>query len=123
MSFGPQPRYGSPPYPDAPAADARPPSPEEAGPAGPGAEASGPVGESGALGVGLRAGGRVAAVWLVFVLAGAVLPDLYGVRVAGALSLGVVLGVVPFAVGVHALVVYGRRVDAAERRPGARRWS
>ncbi|MEU3948596.1 hypothetical protein [Streptomyces sp. NPDC029526] len=122
MSFGPQPWHGA-PYPAVPAADA-PPSPPPPPPVSePGAEASGPVDESTSLGVGLRVGGRVVGVWLAFVLVGAFGPDVYGVRVAGALSLGVVLAVVPFAVGVHALVVYGRRVDVAGRRPGARRWS
>lgn len=122
MSFGPQPWHGA-PYPAVPAADAPPSMPPPSPVSEPGAEASGPVDESASLGVGLRVGGRVVAVWLAFVLVGAFGPDVYGVRVAGALSLGVVLSVVPFAVGVHALVVYGRRVDAAGRRPGARRWS
>ncbi|WP_432056432.1 hypothetical protein [Streptomyces sp. bgisy022] len=122
MSFGPQPWHGA-PYPAAPAADAPPAPPPPAPESGPGSEESGPVDESASLGVGLRVGGRVVGVWLAFVLVGAFWPDVYGVRVSGALSLGVVLAVVPFAVGVHALVVYGRRVDAAERQPGVRRWS
>ncbi|GAA3499167.1 hypothetical protein GCM10019016_062710 [Streptomyces prasinosporus] len=79
--------------------------------------------EAARLAVGLRLGVRIAVVWLLYVLPAAVMPAVYGTRIAGPVSLGVVLAVVPFAVGVHALVVYGRRVDRLEPQPGSRRWS
>ncbi|MFI7345473.1 hypothetical protein ACIBSR_04310 [Streptomyces sp. NPDC049936] len=80
-------------------------------------------GEAARLAVGLRLGLRIAAVWLLYVLAAALVPEVYGTRVAGPVSLGVVLAVVPFAVGVHALVVYGRRLDRLGSEPDVRRWS
>ncbi|MFJ5774429.1 hypothetical protein [Streptomyces sp. NPDC093094] len=112
MSFPPQPWHG-PPHPDEPAAGARPPAerrrhdPEEAA----------------RLAVGLRLGLRIAAAWLLYVLPAALVPSVYGTRTAGPVSLGMILAVVPFAVGVHALVVYGRRVDRVEPQPDTRRWS
>ncbi|MFI1420002.1 hypothetical protein ACH4VX_18825 [Streptomyces sp. NPDC020731] len=112
MSFGPQPWHG-PPHHDEPAAGARPPVEHERGDAQ----------EAARLAVGLRLGLRIAVVWLLYVLPAALVPAAYGTRIAGPVSLGVILAVVPFAVGVHALVVYGRRVDRLEQRPGARRWS
>ncbi|GAA3503179.1 hypothetical protein GCM10019016_102890 [Streptomyces prasinosporus] len=112
MSFGPQPWHG-PPRHDEPAVGARPPAEHERGDAE----------EAARLAVGLRLGVRIAVVWLLYVLPAAVMPAVYGTRIAGPVSLGVVLAVVPFAVGVHALVVYGRRVDRLEPQPGSRRWS
>ncbi|MCF4140902.1 hypothetical protein L1856_34820 [Streptomyces sp. Tue 6430] len=112
MSFGPQPRHG-PPHHHEPAAGARPPAEHERH------EAE----EAARLAVGLRLGLRIAATWLLYVLLAALVPAVYGTRIAGPVSLGVIVAVVPFAVGVHALVVYGRRVDRLEPRPGARRWS
>lgn len=110
MSFGPQPRQG-PPHHDEP-------------PAGvPAAPERGDAEEAARLAVGLRLGVRIAVVWLLYVLPAAFAPAVYGARVAGPLSLGAVLAVVPLAVGVHALVLYGRRVDRLEPRPAARRWS
>ncbi|MFD7766766.1 hypothetical protein [Streptomyces sp. NPDC059787] len=112
MPFGPQPRHG-PPHHDEPAASARPPAEHERH----------DDGEAARLAVGLRLGVRIAVVWLFYVLPAALVPAVYGTRIAGPVSLGALLAVVPLAVGVHALVVYGRRVDRLEPRPGARRWS
>lgn len=112
MSFGPQPRHG-PPHPDEPAVGARPPAGHERH----------DDGEAARLAVGLRLGVRIAVVWLLYVLPAALVPAVYGTRVAGPVSLGALLAVVPLAVGVHALVVYGRRVDRLEPRPDTRRWS
>ncbi|MFJ9665421.1 hypothetical protein ACIRPP_12515 [Streptomyces sp. NPDC101219] len=113
MSFGPQPRYGPPPYPDKPAVDAHP----ARGPELPGA------GDTARLAAGLRLGVRTAVVWFVFVLVAALLPSWYGTPVAGPVSLGAVLAVVPLAVGVHALVAHGRQADGIGQRPDERRWS
>ncbi|WP_395573540.1 hypothetical protein [Streptomyces sp. BK79] len=109
MSFGPQPWHGPPQY-DERAVGARPPVEREREDAE----------EAARLGVGLRLGVRIGVVWLLYVLAAALLPAVYGTRVAGPVSLGVVLAVVPFAVGLHALVVYGRRIDRLEPEPDAR---
>lgn len=112
MSFGPQPRYG-PPYPDKPAVDAHPGrEPEDPG-----------AGETARLGVGLRLGVRTAVVWFVFVLVAALLPSWYGTPVAGPVSRGAVLALVPLAVGVHALVAHGRQADGVEQQPDERRWA
>ncbi|GGX14776.1 hypothetical protein GCM10010297_40190 [Streptomyces malachitofuscus] len=104
MSFGAQPRNG--PHPDEPAEHEQYDG-EEAAP----------------LSVGLRLGVRVAVAWLLYVLPAALAPGVYGTRIAGPVSLGVVLAGAPLAVGVHALVVHGRRVDLFQTRPDARRWS
>ncbi|MET9504156.1 hypothetical protein ABZY42_20945 [Streptomyces sp. NPDC006622] len=112
MSLGPQPWHG-PPHHDAFAAARRPPAEHER----PDAE------EAARLAVGLRLGIRIAVAWLLYVLPASLVPALYGTRIAGPVSLGVLLAAVPFGVGVHALVVYGRRVDRLEPQPGARRWS
>jgi hypothetical protein len=111
MSFGPQPRNG-PPRHDGPAAGPRPPAEHERHDAG----------EAARLAVGLRLGVRIAAVWLLYVLPAALVPAVYGTRIAGPVSLGALLAVVPVAVGVHALVVHGRRADRLGPRPDARRW-
>ncbi|MEU3095983.1 hypothetical protein ABZ690_14550 [Streptomyces sp. NPDC006967] len=115
MSFGPQPWHG-PPHPHEPAAGARPPA---AGHEHEHDDAE----EEARLAVGLRLGVRIAVTWLLYVLPAAFLPAVYGTRIAGPVSLGVLLAVVPVAVAVHALVVYGRRVDRLEPQPGLRRWS
>ncbi len=113
MSFGPQPWQHGPPHPDEPALPARPVAESERQDAE----------EAARLAVGLRLGLRIAAVWLLYVLLAALVPDVYGTRIAGGpVSLGVLLAVVPLAVGAHALVAYGRRVDLVEPQPGARRW-
>ncbi|MFH9864393.1 hypothetical protein [Streptomyces sp. NPDC017202] len=112
MSFGPQPWHG-PPRHDEPAAGARPHAEHERQDAE----------EAARLAVGLRLGVRIAVTWLLYVLPAALVPAVYGTRIAGPVSLGVILAAVPFAVGVHALVAYGRQVDRLEPRPGARRWS
>ncbi|WP_309063259.1 hypothetical protein [Streptomyces sp.] len=112
MSFGPQPRQG-PPHHDEPAAGARPPAEHERHDAE----------EAARLAVGLRLGVRIAVAWLLYLLPAALVPAVYGTRIAGPAGLGVILAVVPLAVGMHALVVYGRRVDRLEPQPGARRWS
>ncbi|MDX3568382.1 hypothetical protein [Streptomyces sp. ID05-47C] len=79
--------------------------------------------EAARLAVGLRLGVRIAAAWLLYVLPASLVPALYGTRIAGPVSLGVLLAAVPLGVGVHALVLYGRRVDRLVPQPGARRWS
>lgn len=112
MSFGPRPWHG-PPHHDEPAAGARPPAEHERH----------DDGEAARLAVGLRLGVRIAVVWLLYVLPAALVPAVYGTRIAGPVSLGVLLAVVPCAVAVHALVAYGRRVDRLEPRPDARGWS
>lgn len=112
MSFGPQPWHG-PPHHDEPTAGARPPAEHERRDAE----------EAARLAVGLRLGVRIAVVWLLYVLPAALVPDVYGMPIAGPVGLGVVLAVVPLTVGVHALVAYGRRVDRLEQQPDARRWS
>jgi hypothetical protein len=112
MSFAPQPWHG-PPHHDEPAAGAEPPGEHEQRDAE----------EAARLAVGLRLGVRIAVVWLLYLLPAAVVPAIYGTRIAGPVSLGLLLAAVPFTVGVHALVAYGRRVDELEPRPGARRWS
>ncbi|MFI8201417.1 hypothetical protein [Streptomyces sp. NPDC085937] len=75
--------------------------------------------------VGLRVGLRIALVWVLYVVAAALVPGVYGTPVAGAVSLGVVLAVVPLGIGVHGLVVYGRRVDqvTAASDGDDRRWA
>ncbi|MEV5016494.1 hypothetical protein ACIGW1_19980 [Streptomyces sp. NPDC053780] len=112
MSLGSQPWY-EPPNRNEPAAGERP-APEHRRHV---------EGEAARLAVGLRLGLRIAAVWLLYVLPAAFLPAVYGTPVAGPVSLGVVLAVVPLAVGVHALVVYGRRLDRLGSEPDVRRWS
>ena len=112
MSFGPQPWHG-PPHHDEPAAGAWPPAEHE--------RYDGE--EAARLSVGLRLGVRVAVAWLLYVLPAALAPGVYGTRIAGPVSLGVILAVVPLAVGVHALAVHGRRVDMLQPRPDVRRWS
>ncbi|AIJ18305.1 hypothetical protein ACN6LC_000538 [Streptomyces violaceoruber] len=112
MSLGPQPWY-EPPKRDDPAAGERPP-PE------PGQDVGS---EAARLAVGLRLGLRIAAVWLLYALSAALVPAAYGTLVAGPVSLGVILAAVPLAVGVHALVGYGRRLDRLGSGPDARRWS
>lgn len=112
MSFGPQPWHG-PPHQDAPADDARPAAEHERG----------DEGEAARLAVGLRLGVRIAVAWLLYVLPAALVPAVYGTRIAGPVSLGVLLAVAPLAVGAHALVAYGRRADRLEPRSGTRRWS
>ncbi|CAL9613105.1 hypothetical protein [Streptomyces griseomycini] len=112
MSFGPQPWHG-PPHRAEPAAGARPPAEHERR----------DTEEAARLAVGLRLGVRIAVTWLLYVLPAALAPAAYGTRIAGPVSLGVVLAVVPLAVGVHALVAHARRVDRIEPRPDARRWS
>ncbi|MCF2128321.1 hypothetical protein L1I79_18040 [Strepomyces sp. STD 3.1] len=113
MSLGSQPWY-EPPNQHEPAAGERPPPPQRGRDVG---------GEAARLAVGLRLGLRIAAVWLLYVLPAALVPAVYGTRIAGPVSLGVVLAVVPLAVGVHALVEYGRRLDRLGSEPDARRWS
>lgn len=121
MSLGPRPWHG-PPHHDARAAGARPPAEHERH----------DDGEAARLAVGLRLGVRIAVTWLLYVLPAALAPSAYGARIAGPVSLGVLLAVVPCAVAVHALVAYGRRADRLDRshrshrsepRPGVRRWS
>ncbi|WP_231156847.1 MULTISPECIES: hypothetical protein [unclassified Streptomyces] len=81
--------------------------------------------EAARLRVGLRVGLRIALVWVLYVVAAALVPGVYGTPVAGAVSLGAVLAVVPLGIGVHGLVVYGRRVDrvAAANEADDRRWA
>lgn len=110
MSFGPQPWHGL-PQPHEPTGSAGPPAMREHDDAG----------EAARLAIGLRLGVRIAVVWLLYVLPAALAPDAYGTPVAGPVGLGVILAVVPLSVGVHALVVYGRRVDRVEPRQGDRR--
>ncbi|MET9735438.1 hypothetical protein ABZZ79_33850 [Streptomyces sp. NPDC006458] len=112
MSFAPQPWHGPPNHHES-AAGARPPAEHEPHDAE----------ETARLAVGLRLGVRIAGAWLLYVLPAALIPAVYGTRIAGPVSLGMILAVVPFAVGVHALVVYGRRVDRLEPQPDARRCS
>ncbi|ANB09152.1 hypothetical protein SAM40697_5196 [Streptomyces ambofaciens] len=112
MSLGPQPWHG-PPHHDEPSAGVQGPAEHERRDAE----------EAARLAVGLRLGLRIAAVWLLYVVPAALAPAAYGTRVAGPLSLGVLLAVVPLAVGVHALMVYGRRIDRLEPQQDARRWS
>ncbi|MGA5122181.1 hypothetical protein ACPCAG_02430 [Streptomyces pseudogriseolus] len=74
--------------------------------------------------VGLRVGLRIGLVWVLYVVAAALVPGVYGTPVAGAVSLGAVLALVPLGVGVHGVVAYGRRVDrAAAADAEHRRWS
>ncbi|AKZ58754.1 Integral membrane protein [Streptomyces ambofaciens ATCC 23877] len=112
MSLGPQPWHGPPHH------DERP-----AGAQGPAEHERRDAEEAARLAVGLRLGLRIAVVWLLYVVPAALAPAAYGTRVAGPLSLGVLLAVVPLAVGVHALMVYGRRIDRLEPQQDARRWS
>ncbi len=115
MSFGPRPWHG-PPHPDEPAAGPRPPAEHERRDAE----------EAARLAVGLRLGLRIAVIWLLYVLPAAFAPAVYGTRIAGPVSLGLCLAVLPCAVAVHALVTYGRRVDRLDRlapRPDAGRSS
>ncbi|MEU5461024.1 hypothetical protein ACH4KU_20450 [Streptomyces althioticus] len=81
--------------------------------------------EAARLTVGLRIGLRTGLVWVLYVMAAALVPGVYGTPVAGAVSLGAVLAVVPLGVGVHGLVVYGRRVDQvmAASEADDRRWA
>ncbi|CAL9287399.1 hypothetical protein [Streptomyces sp. SudanB66_2053] len=118
MSFGHQPWSGPPPHhhPDPrTTAHTRPPAEHERDDAEEAAAR---------LSVGLRIGARIAVVWLVYVTAAALVPGVYGTPVAGTMSLGAVLALVPLGVGVHGVVVYGRRVDrAAADDAEHRRWS
>ncbi|GGQ56893.1 hypothetical protein ACH4NV_14780 [Streptomyces althioticus] len=78
------------------------------------------------LGVGLRVGVRIAVVWLVYVAGAALAPGMYGADVLGGVSLGALAAVVPLGVGLHGVVVYGRRVDrriAAADEADDRRWA
>ncbi|MDT3725702.1 hypothetical protein ROS62_12720 [Streptomyces sp. DSM 41972] len=75
------------------------------------------------LRIGLRIGVRIAGVWLAYVAGGALLPEVYGVGVAGGVSVGVVLALVPLGTGLHGIVAYGRRVDAVETGSDDRRWA
>ncbi|MGA5438176.1 hypothetical protein [Streptomyces coelicolor] len=78
------------------------------------------------LGVGLRVGVRIAVVWLVYVAGAALVPGMYGTDVLGGLSLGALAALVPLGVGLHGVLVYGRRVDrrlAAANEPDDRRWA
>ncbi|WTB88052.1 hypothetical protein OIE99_07265 [Streptomyces cellulosae] len=76
------------------------------------------------LGVGLRVGVRIAGVWLVYVAGAALVPGVYGVGVLGGVSLGALAVLVPLAVGLHGVVVYGRRADAVEAAEADdRRWA
>ncbi|MGA5147616.1 hypothetical protein ACPCSF_21610 [Streptomyces griseoincarnatus] len=63
------------------------------------------------LGVGLRVGVRTAVVSLVYVAGAALVPGVYGIDVLGGVSLGALAALVPLGVGLHGVVVYGRRVD------------
>lgn len=74
------------------------------------------------LGVGLRVGVRIAGVWLVYVVGAALVPGAYG-GVLGGVSLGALAVLVPLAVGLHGVVVYGRRVDAVGVERDDRRWA
>lgn len=118
MSFGHQPWSGPPPHhhPDPrTTAHTRPPAEHERDDAEEAAAR---------LSVGLRIGARIAVVWLVYVTAAALVPGVYGTPVAGTVSLGAVLALVPLGVGVHGVVAYGRRVDrAAAADAEHRRWS
>ncbi|MGW0539487.1 hypothetical protein ACWD0D_03875 [Streptomyces griseoincarnatus] len=78
------------------------------------------------LGVGLRVGVRIAVVWLVYVAGAALVPGMYGMDVLGGLSLGALAALVPLGVGLHGVLVYGRRVDrrlAAANEADDRRWA
>ncbi|MEU0289762.1 MULTISPECIES: hypothetical protein [Streptomyces] len=81
--------------------------------------------EAARLAVGLRVGLRIGLVWVLYVVAAALVPGVYGTPVAGAVSLGAVLAVVPLGVGVHGLVAYGRRADrvTAANEADDRRWA
>lgn len=79
--------------------------------------------EAARLRVGLRVGLRITLVWVLYVVAAALVPGVYGTPVAGAVSLGAVLAVVPLGIGVHGLVVYGRRADAVVTEADDRRWA
>ncbi|WP_308293846.1 hypothetical protein [Streptomyces sp. Vc74B-19] len=105
--YGAEPYRQGPPVPDDSALSAQVPS------------------EAARLRVGLRVGLRIALVWVLYVVAAALVPGVYGTPVAGAVSLGAVLAVVPLGIGVHGLVVYGRRVDrvAAANEADDRRWA
>ncbi|CAL9390481.1 hypothetical protein ABTX83_09590 [Streptomyces werraensis] len=116
MSFGQQPWSGPPPHhhPDPWSAPTRPPAEHERD----------DVEAAARLSVGRRIGARIAVVWLVYVTGAALVPGVYGTRVAGTVSLGAVLALVPLGVGVHGVVAYGRRVDrAAAADAEHRRWS
>ncbi|MEU5650218.1 hypothetical protein ABZ767_12975 [Streptomyces pseudogriseolus] len=117
MSFGQQPWSGPPPHhhPDPrTTAHARPPAAHEHDDAE----------EAARLSVGLRIGARIAVVWSVYVTGAALVPGGYGAPVAGTVSLGAVLALVPLGAGVHGVVAYGRRVDrAAAADAEHRRWS
>ncbi|MFD5377098.1 hypothetical protein ACFWJE_22210 [Streptomyces griseoincarnatus] len=77
------------------------------------------------LGVGLRVGVRIAVVWLVYVAGAALVPGVYGTTVLGGVSLGALAALVPLGVGLHGVVVYGRRVDqvVAANELDDRRWA
>lgn len=75
------------------------------------------------LGVGLRVGVRIAGVWLVYVAGAALVPGVYGVGILAGLSVGALAALVPLAVGLHGVVVYGRRVDAVGVEGDDRRWA
>ncbi|MFE1260038.1 hypothetical protein ACFW5X_05885 [Streptomyces albogriseolus] len=77
------------------------------------------------LGVGLRVGVRIAVVWLVYVAGAALTPGVYGTAVLGGVSLGALAALVPLGVGLHGVVVYGRRVDQVVAADDAddRRWA
>ncbi|MET8897012.1 hypothetical protein [Streptomyces albogriseolus] len=63
------------------------------------------------LEVGLRVGVRTAVVLLVYVAGAALAPGAYGTEILGGVSLGALAALVPLGVGLHGVVVYGRRVD------------
>ncbi|MEV5150761.1 hypothetical protein AB0K81_02250 [Streptomyces werraensis] len=63
------------------------------------------------LEVGLRVGVRIAVVWLVYVAGAALVPGMYGADVLGGVSFGALAALVPLGVGLHGVLVYGRRAD------------
>ncbi|MEU3761258.1 hypothetical protein [Streptomyces albogriseolus] len=77
------------------------------------------------LGVGLRVGVRTAVVWLVYVAGAALVPGVYGTAVLGGVSLGALAALVPLGVGLHGVVMYGRRADqvGAANDADDRRWA
>lgn len=75
------------------------------------------------LGVGLRVGVRIAGVWSVYVAGAALMPGVYGIGILAGLSVGALAALVPLAVGLHGVVVYGRRVDAVGVEGDDRRWA
>ncbi|MFI9333344.1 hypothetical protein [Streptomyces althioticus] len=78
------------------------------------------------LGVGLRIGVRIAGVWLVYAAGAALAPGVYGADALGGVSLGALAALVPLGVGLHGVLVHGRRVDrriAAANEADDRRWA